>query len=61
MDPDNRDAIGGPVTVHDTSKFISEMFKGVATQPSITEFCMYTVSGLELHKGRNASTINHSA
>ena len=44
MDPDNRDAIGGPATVQSTSKFISQTYKGVAKKPSITEFCMYTVS-----------------
>ena len=44
VDPDNRDAIGGPVTTSSTSKFISETFRGVAKQPSVTEFCLYTVS-----------------
>ena len=43
MDPDNRDAIGGPVTIPGVAEFISQSLKGVAAQPSITEYCMYTV------------------
>ena len=41
--PDSRDSIGGPTTVPAVSKFISNTLRGVATQPSITEYCMYTV------------------
>jgi glycine/D-amino acid oxidase-like deaminating enzyme len=42
--PDGRDSIGGPATVPAVGRFISSTLRGVATQPSITEYCMYTMS-----------------
>ena len=42
-DPDSRDTIGGPTSVSDVATFISHTLKGVATQPSITEYCIFTV------------------
>ena len=44
VDPDSRDNIGGPVTIPGVAEFIGQSFKGVAALPSITEYCMYTVS-----------------
>ena len=42
--PDSRDCLGGPSTVSAVSEFASKTLRGVATRPSVTEYCMYTVS-----------------
>ena len=47
-DPEERDVVPGPITVSSVARYISSTFKGVASQPSIVEYCMYTVS--QTHK-----------
>ena len=42
--PDSRDSKGGPSTVAAVRRFASHTLRGVAPRPSITEYCMYTVS-----------------
>ena len=43
--PDSRDSAGGgPATVALVTQFISHTLRGVAPTPSITEYCMFTVS-----------------
>jgi monomeric sarcosine oxidase len=42
--PESRDSAGGPATVGPVREFISGALRGVAARPSITEYCMYTMS-----------------
>lgn len=43
VDPDNRDTVGGPVSISKVAEYVKSTFKGVANQPSIIEYCMFTV------------------
>ena len=42
-DPDNRDVVTRPVSVSKVAKYITSTFRGISSQPSIIEYCMYTV------------------
>ena len=44
VDPDNRDESPVLPVMKSVSEFIGKFFKGVATNPSIHEPCLYTVS-----------------
>ena len=44
VDPDDRDGGKALNTLKETSGFVSEFFKGVASTPSILEPCLLTVS-----------------
>jgi sarcosine oxidase/L-pipecolate oxidase len=43
-DPDERDKLTGPVAIPTVAEYIRSTFRGVATQPSIVEYCLYTIS-----------------